>query len=167
MTTVIEPLVVRDTEVRAGAPADADDLQRMFRRCGPDTRYGRFWTVLNALPAPYLDQALGADPSVHDAVVAQAPSGELVGLGSAVRVATADGPAIDVGLLVEDAWQRRGVGIRLLLTLSARARARGVRRLRCDVLSERAALLGVLRRHFGPLTLHPDGPSIGVEVALR
>jgi len=171
MTSVIEarvapPIAVGNVRVRAGAPPDAEDLQRMWRRCGPDTRYARFWTVLTAIPAGYLEQALDGDPWRHDAVVAEAGPGELVGFGTAALVPSAGGPAIDVGLLVEDAWQRRGVGTHLLLTLAARARARGVRRLRCDVLSERAALLGVLRRHFGTLTLRPDGLSIAAEVEL-
>lgn len=151
--------------LRAAHPDDAGALHRMFERCGPDTRYGRFHGPLHALPEPYLTEALTAEPGLHDALVAEgADRAELVALGSARAV---DHAAVEIGLLVEDGEQRRGLGTRLLVALASRARDRGVTELRCDVLHRNRALLGTLRSALGPATLRSDGLVLHASVRLR
>jgi GNAT superfamily N-acetyltransferase len=134
----------------------------MFDRCGPETRYGRFHGLLHALPERYLAEALAAEPAWHDALVVEVP-GELVALGSARAVGER---AVEVGLLVEDAAQGRGLGTRLLLALAARARSRGVAELRCDVLHRNRPLLGTLRATLGPTTVRSEGLVLHASVRL-
>lgn len=147
-------------------PARTDDaaaLHSMFERCGTETRYGRFHGLLHALPERYLAEALTADPATHDALVAEGPDGgTLVALASARAV----GDAVEIGLLVEDGEQRRGLGTRLLLALAARARSRGVVELRCDVLHRNRALLGTLRSTLGPAVVRSDGLVLHASVRL-
>jgi GNAT superfamily N-acetyltransferase len=150
--------------LRPAAPGDAAAVHRMFERCSAETRCGRFHGLLHALPEGYLAEALTADAALHDALVAEcAEAGELVALGSARAVGDR---AVEIGLLVEDAAQRRGVGTRLLLALAARARSRGVTDLHCDVLHRNRALLGTLRRTLGPTAIRSDGPVLHASVRL-
>jgi GNAT superfamily N-acetyltransferase len=136
----------------------------MFDRCSPDTRYGRFHGLLHALPERYLAEALSADEALHDALVVEGwDPGELAALGSARALG---GTVVEVGLLVEDAAQRRGLGTRVLLTLAGRARSRGVTELRCDVLHRNRALLGTLGRALGPTDVRSDGLVLHASVRL-
>ena len=170
MTIVIERAVppLDQVVIRPARRSDAEPLRRMYRRCGADTRYGRFHGVLNEIPEAYLDGALGTDPDLHDALVVETAGGDVAALGSAVRVPTGQGPAtVDIGLLVEDRWQRRGLGSRLLALLAARARSRGVERLRCDLLPGNRHLVPVLRRHTGTLVIRHEAGVISVEGSLR
>ena len=169
MTTVIERPAPRDNQVliRPAQASDADALRRMYRRCGADSRYARFHGVLNEMPSTYLDSVLGADPHAHDALVAETAGGDLVALGSAARMPTEGPPVVEIGLLVEDRWQQRGIGSSLLGVLAARARRRGMERLRCDVLAGNRHLLAMLRRHTATLAICYEGGVAMVEADLR
>jgi GNAT superfamily N-acetyltransferase len=71
----------------------------------------------------------------------------------------------DVGVLVEDAWQRRGVGSRLVSALFDTARSRGATRVHADVMGEDQFLLRILRR-FGPLIVSLASGSYSAELDL-
>jgi GNAT superfamily N-acetyltransferase len=86
----------------------------------------------------------------------------LVGLGSAARVAAS---TWEIGLLVEDAWQRRGVGGQLLAELVGLSRRAGAGVIRAEVLEQDAAMLGPLRA-FGPLTARRSHGVVTAEVRL-
>lgn len=150
--------------LREARPADAGPLAAMFGRCSTETRVARFHGLLHELPVAYLTEALTAGPEVHDALVLQTPAGELVALASARRLD--DEPAVEVGLLVEDAWQRRALGPLLLTSLAVRARARGALVLRCDVLASRQYVVEVVRRTLGPVVVRREGSEVHVEVGL-
>jgi GNAT superfamily N-acetyltransferase len=62
----------------------------------------------------------------------------------------ADENNADIGVLVEDGWQRRGVGSALVTQLIAHARQQGVSSLRADVLAD---------NYFIPSELARRGPT--------
>src|SRR5689334_13836404 len=126
MTAVIEPAVQVMRPVR---PDDAAALDALIARCSVETRYRRFFVPVREMPAEYRHSVLAADPDRHDALVVQRPDGEIVALAS-----LAGAHAAELGVLVEDGWQRRGLGTALVHELVARARNRGVRRMRATVL---------------------------------
>jgi GNAT superfamily N-acetyltransferase len=150
MTAVIEA-------VRPVRPADADELDALVARCSLETRYRRFFAPVRSMPAEYRQGVLAGDPARHDALVAFRPSGRLIALASLVR-GVADW---ELGVLVEDGWQRQGLGTTLVHELVDRARARGVARMRATVLPIASGLLVWLGR-IVPLessTLDADGIS--------
>jgi GNAT superfamily N-acetyltransferase len=156
--------------VGPAGPADATALRAMYDRCGPATRYARFHGLLRELPDDHLAGALAGNPAVHDALVVEVagPGGRhLVGLGSACRLDRPGPPAADVGLLVEDAWQRRGLGALLLAVLAARARARGVAELHADVLASARGLLPALASPLGPVAVRAEGITVHASVRLE
>src|SRR3954451_20360206 len=152
---------------RSASDADAPAVHRMFGQCGPTRRHGSFHGHVSEIPAGYLREALRADACVHDALVVPCAAGpELVALASARRLPGAAEPAVEVGLLVEDAAQGHGLGTLLLRGLAARARCRGVVVLTCDVLAEHEHLVGILRRTLGPVTTFREGVTVRARVRL-
>jgi GNAT superfamily N-acetyltransferase len=59
----------------------------------------------------------------------------------------------ELGVLVEDGWQRRGIGTELLTRLVASARARGIDDIVADVLGEDGFVLSALR-HMGTVVVN-------------
>ncbi|WP_329223722.1 GNAT family N-acetyltransferase [Streptomyces sp. NBC_01485] len=97
--------------------ADADDLEAakaMHERCSARTLAMRYHG-----PVGDADRYLGhlLSPRFGRTLAVQTPSGRVVGLGHLLW----DGDETEVALLIEDQWQRRGVGAELLGRLVAMA----------------------------------------------
>ena len=159
--TRARPGTDRLIRVRPAARADQEELARMFQRCTPETRYRRFHGPVRAIPERYLADALSGSP-FHYALVAgpepgpgavpapgpAAVSGPDTRAGGIVALAscrTVDEGAAELGLLIEDAWQRHGLGTRLLRDLVAHARGAGLRVVEAQVLAEQAWIASLLR----------------------
>lgn len=118
--------------------ADLPALLEMLTRCSAATLQRRFHGPSDGVA--YLTRvAAGGDAS--DTVLAWL--GEQC-VGAATLAGSGDD--VELGVLVEDAWQRRGVGTRLVRRLVERARAAGVTVLRADVLGEDRFILRALSR---------------------
>jgi GNAT superfamily N-acetyltransferase len=126
-----------ELRVRGAAPADLPAVARMHGRCSADTLLQRYRRGGLAPPLPVVDELLRM-PLV---VVVRTPDGELVAMASGSRPATAPGRAaepswvLQLALLVEDAWQRLGIGGRLAAHVAASAQLLGHRELVADVES--------------------------------
>ena len=148
--------------VRQAVSTDRDALMSMFERCTPETRYGRFHAPVKRIPERYLAEALSGTP-LHYALVAwearvadadqrasqlapseEAPSPKIVALASCRLI---DEGAAELGLLIEDAWQRQGLGTSLVSDLVAYATGIGLRVLKAQLLAEQAWIAGLLRPH--------------------
>jgi GNAT superfamily N-acetyltransferase len=124
--------------------ADRDAVAALFARCSAETRRLRFFGNVLAMPPGYLTDVLAEVPGQHDAVGAWRGR-ELVGLASLAADTPDSG---ELAVLVDDAHQRRGVGTRMIATLIARARVRGVTTVTASVLPGRTELLTRLGRHW-------------------
>lgn len=132
--------------VRAG---DRDRLHGLFATCSTETIERRFFGRVARLPRGYLETALAGDPHRHDAVVARYGDGlHIAALASLARPAGVDPDAAELGVLVADPWQGRGVGGALVDRLIARARERGLTRIAASVRPERRPLLDALGRRL-------------------
>jgi GNAT superfamily N-acetyltransferase len=153
MTAVIDPPILSAPVARGDGP----DLDAFFARCSPQARYARFFSPVHEIPAAYRAGVLAEDPARHDAISARAygAGGRLVGLASLV----AEPDAAELGVLVADDWQRRGIGAALVDQLVARARRRGVDRLQATVLPASTQLLGWLGRRLPLEHSEWDGSS--------
>jgi GNAT superfamily N-acetyltransferase len=161
--------------VRRAGPGDREALARMFARCTGRTRFDRFHGYVKAIPERYLTDALsgspfhyalvalaagatadgadwdGADPhgadwdGTRDAGLVAGTVGDVIVALASCR-ATAEGMA-ELGILVEDRWQRHGTGDLLLRELVGHADRAGFRVLKAQILSEQAWIITLLERY--------------------
>jgi GNAT superfamily N-acetyltransferase len=137
---------------------DVEPVLAMLGRCSVATRYHRFHGVTDGVSHATKLVANAADGDAYAAW-----SGDrCVGLAS--LAVDPDGCA-SIGVLVEDAWQRHGVGTALTSALAHEARERGVDRLAADVLAENRFILRLLAR-IGPITSAVGYGGYAVRVAL-
>ena len=149
-----EKAVASSWQVAPARPADRPALQALFAACSEESVRLRFFGQLRAFPGDYLDAALAGVPDTHDAVVVYRDGDRtrLAGLASLVAgpASSPDADPAELAVLVGDAWQRQGAGTAMITALLARARERGVARVRASVLPGRTALLTSLSRRLPP-----------------
>jgi GNAT superfamily N-acetyltransferase len=136
-------------------PADMLAVGDMTARCSRETIYHRFHGFID-LPT-YLRTLLASE---QESVLASWGNC-CVGLAS-----LGPGPrGSELAVLVEDAWQRQGVGVAMLEALVDLARGRGFPRLHADVLFEDVFILGVLAR-YGRLQVELEygGYSVAIDL---
>jgi GNAT superfamily N-acetyltransferase len=137
--------------LRRAHAGDLEALDEMLARCTVQTTSLRFNVPMPRLPRAYAD-TIAQRSGVH--VVAET-DGAIVGLASCV-----DG---ELAVLVEDAWQGRGIGTRLLDEVVARA---GLTQLTADVSYGNPRALRLLKR-VAPsnVSAGPDGYRLVMQLA--
>ncbi len=133
----------------------------MLARCSPRTRYERFHGVVETIPPEYLRRCLHGDG--QEAGVAELVTGELVALASTGPAA----PGVrELGVLVADRWQRRGIGRLLTADLFEAAAAAGARLVRLELCRLRPGLLDYVVTHLPVAARLTDGCDVTVDVRL-
>jgi hypothetical protein len=161
--------------VRRARGADAAALEEMLDRCSAETRYRRFHGAGSWLPAAYLRRCLSGEPPAQEVRVVESvdraaseASGRpcLVGLASACPVL--DTPHVrEVSALVEDRWQRRGIGRLLLGELCACLSAAGVRVVRLELCRSQPGLLAHVLGHAPVTAARAAGCDVSVDLDIR
>ncbi len=147
--------------VRSPRPGDRGPVGEFLIGLSLASRYHRFFSGIRTITADLVEAMLTVTSRQW---VLLALDGEtVVGHAMAVR---ADGQAVDIGIVVADAYQHRGVGRRLAHELSAALTASGSTRVRCDVLQENQVVLDWSRRFLADSRLEPDGETITVSGTL-
>ena len=146
--------------VRQVSPGDVKPLREMFARCSVNAIYERFHSPYPVVPGWMADLMVGVDTG--EAFVAVA-GGEIVGHAMYVP----DGNAAEVAVLIEDAWQSRGVGARLLSVAAESATRRGVETFVCETLAENRRVPGLASAVFSEVERVVRGGTALVRVQLR
>lgn len=131
---------IRDVRLRDGTPVrlrpirpdDAPRLRRMFYRLSADTVYLRFFAAVARPSEGALRYLSEVDGARRLAIVAEL-NGEVVGVARCDSVGAEEA---EVAVVVEDAWQGRGLGRILLNRLGADARNAGFRWFVATMLPE-------------------------------
>lgn len=143
----------------------ADDdarLERLFYRLSPESVYRRFFTLYSTPPCGVLHKLTDLDHDTRDALVAVVDD-EIVGVA---RYAAVGPHEAEVAVVIEDAWQGRGLGRRLLECIAALARVHGMTTLCATVLAENRPAIAMLRAVFPDGTWTPDGTEYEWRVNL-
>ncbi len=148
-------LVSEVAVLRPTAP-DLEAVLAMLARCSRATLFHRFHGFTDGV-AYY--GALLRDRPVDQTLLAWHGS-TCMGVASLGVGATG---TIDLAVLVEDAWQRRGIGTRMVDSLLDSARARGTATVHADVLGEDLFILRALRR-IGPLTVSIEFGTYSIDI---
>src|SRR4051794_8350850 len=149
--------------VRRLVPGDVDAVAAMIERCSPATLYRRFHGVTRpSRAAPLLMAGAGRDS--FGAWIGD----DCVAVGGLVpgRPDDCNSPSGHIGVLVEDAWQRKGVGSALVAALVVRAREQGLAGIVADIQAESEFLRPMLGR-IGPTatSFEYGGYTICVDLA--
>lgn len=132
--------------IRPACPADTESVRRFLTGLSVESSYRRFFTGLGRIPDRFVRQLVDVDHARREALVAVAGEA-VVALADYALVAGCPQTA-ELGVVVADAWQRRGLGPELLGRLLTVAHGRGVRQLRAHTLAENARVARLLRRHW-------------------
>ena len=166
---LIRPLELHDgaaLRMRPIRPDDEPRLVELFHRLSPRTVYQRFFRAYDRLPDHWYHRFAHVDYRTRLALVAeqQEAGGPLLHAVARYEPGEADG-ATEIAIVVEDAWQHRGLGTLLLDALLAAAEARGLRRFTADVLADNRPMLRVLTRvaHIGRRDLEAGVLTIEFE----
>ena len=114
----------------------------------------------NHLPRPAPDLPTHRGPKgTHD--------GAIIGHALAADSVSPDGRRVtDIGVVIADHWQSRGVGSVIMGRLVARAAARGVSVLAMDVLPENRPMLAMISRRWADAQYEFGADSVTVRVLL-
>ena len=125
--------------------SDGEPLSRMFGRLSPESVYRRFFSPISR-PDVFQASVLRIDHHDHEAIAA-VEGGEIVGVAQYARPPGAK--QADLAIIVADAWQRQGLGTRLIAALTNRAADEGVDAFKVDIQGDNYGALRLLKR-VGP-----------------
>jgi GNAT superfamily N-acetyltransferase len=126
---------------RATTPADLAAIVAMAERCSAESLYRRFHGATGAPLRRELVRTAAGEDDAHRSWLVEA-GGAVRGVATLAR--SRDGEA-HVAFLVEDAWQRRGVGRALARRLHEAAGAAGMDELVADVLADNLPVIRFAR----------------------
>jgi GNAT superfamily N-acetyltransferase len=146
------------TIIRPASRADLAALGDFFAGLSVQTRYLRFFAPVR--PTPAMLHMLSGSGAHVDAIVA-VRGGVIIGHAMAADQSKTEslrppgtawdplGPTVtDIGVVVADAWQGRGIGSALVRALVARAQARGVTSIAMEVLHANHRVLAMIERRW-------------------
>jgi acetyltransferase len=130
--------------IRPIRPADASALRRFIRGLSPASRYARFMMGIRELPQSMLERFVNPLPVREAVLMARSPVDGIIGLVQYVADESGDG--CEVALVVTDAWQRQGLGTRLLEAVTTIAGEQGIRHFHADVLADNYPMRALARK---------------------
>ncbi|WP_052390557.1 GNAT family N-acetyltransferase [Streptomyces sp. NRRL B-24484] len=148
-----------DLTVRRAEPGDRRAALEMHRRCSPDTLRKRYHGPVKDADrylAHLLDPRHGQTLAVEDA------DGRIVALAHLMW----DDDGAEVALLVEDDWQRQGLGVDLLRRMAALALEAGVATVYAVTHSSNTGLISTMRRLSAPLDYQVEDGTLVITAHL-
>jgi acetyltransferase len=152
--------------IRPIRPEDAEIEDEFVRNLSPESKYFRFMRALHELTPEMLVRFTQIDYHREMAFIATT---EVDGTEKEVAVGryltNPDGESCEFALVVGDEWRHRGIGSRIMMALMEVAKARGLRTMEGEILSENANMLSLARRLGFAIRPCEDDP--GVQEASR
>jgi acetyltransferase len=153
-----------DIVLRRVLPDDAPRLARLCERLSAETSRRRFFSAGRRLSTREAERLATVDHTRRESFVVA--RGERL-LAVAHYEQLGDDAAAEIDLLVEDAYQRHGLGRRLLACLIDAARQQGFRLLLAELLPDNEPVLRLLESTGCPLVVDPYFGTLRVTLFLR
>ena len=168
----VEPMKSGGTVwIRLARPEDAEAVAAMHERCSEQTLYRRYLTAVGQWRDITLRRLSGGHRGAT--LVAMSEDGTIVGLGHVFPDASSATRTAEIAVIIEDAYQRRGIGTRLVGHMLDLAERLGFDDVVGTVLAQNNEMLHVLdsTRLFwtshvedGVLTVRATLPATGRAV---
>ena len=155
-------VILRDgstLRLRAPLAEDADALLEFFADLSDRSRYLRFHGF-PALGPKLVEPVVDPDWDDRGALIGSL-DGRTVALANWVRLR--DPRVAEVAFTVDDRFQRRGIGTRLLEQLAARAAEAGIEEFVAEVLHDNDAMIGVFRDAGFDVARVADGGEVEIR----
>jgi GNAT superfamily N-acetyltransferase len=152
--------------IRPPDPADLAPLTGFLAGLSTRTRVQRFFAPVRPTPAMVRRACGQAGPAGRADVLLATHAGVIIGHAMAADRTAAGESLTEIGVVVADAWQGRGVGSALVRTLLRRAQARGVTSLSMDVLPDNHQVLAMIAGHWAAVRTQRDADCVTIQVGL-
>jgi predicted N-acetyltransferase YhbS len=126
--------VSRPVYIRQVSPDDLEPVRRFIAGLSTTTAYLRFFSGIGRMPTALLRRLVEVDHAQTEAYVAWSGD-EVIGHASYARVPE-DVTGVEIAVVVTDAWQRNGLGSRLMREALAAANRQGYGALHIRVLAQ-------------------------------
>jgi acetyltransferase len=149
--------------IRPIRPEDADLEQDFVKSMSDESRYSRFMDTIRELTQAMLVRFTQIDYDREMAMIAtisDETTGKEIQIGVARYVTNPDGESVEFALAVGDAWQKSGVGRKLMSALIECARMRGYRAIVGDVLSTNTKMFKLMTSLGFTIHPHPDDTAV-------
>ena len=151
---------VSGVHLRRTAEDDAARLTTMLAGLSPMSSYLRF--LSGGSPSDRMVTRLLRRDSTHGAWLAMAGD---TAVGHVMWALAED--AVEVGVVVSDAWQHRGIGRWLIQSALAEAAVAGAVAVRLDVHAENGRVIGMLRRSMPAATVTREAEMLTYRAPMR
>jgi acetyltransferase len=145
--------------LRLTRPSDAGRVRKFLERLSPETRQRRFLSPMPRITEAAVDHFTFYDPRERLVIAATAPreGEEIVGLGDVSFLSTG---IAEIGLVVEEEHQSRGIGKLVAEAIASLALSRGATHLKAEMLDSSPAVLKVLGSIGPTISEVEDGRSV-------
>jgi GNAT superfamily N-acetyltransferase len=146
--------------MRLTRPSDAAHVRGFLERLSPETRQRRFLSPMPSVPQPVVDHFTFYDPRERLVIAATMPGQggeEIIGLGDVCFVSTG---IAEIGLVVEEEHQSRGIGRLIGEAIASLALSRGATHLKAEMLDSSPAVMKVLGSIGRTVSTIEDGRAV-------
>jgi acetyltransferase len=150
-----------DVLIRPIRPEDAELTQGFVKSLSEETRYFRFMDTVSELPPVALAHLTQIDYTREMALLALTMIEDReVELGVARYAINPDGESCEFALVVNDQWQKQGIGHKLMDVLMDVARSRGLQRMEGEVLKSNRRMLNLVEALGFRIEPHPEDDAV-------
>lgn len=146
MTSTIALRDGTHVRVRPIRPDDEPRLVELYSQLSHDTRYQRFFSVMQRLPPDWAHFLANVDYKRRFALVVEEPAEPTLIAVGRYEPAGDDPGVAELAVVVQDGWQGKGIGTALMDGLLREAASHGITRFRAYVLGQNRRMLKLLRR---------------------
>jgi acetyltransferase len=156
------PWLLRDgsiATIRSVNSADAPGLQRFIRNLSSASRYLRFLMGIRELPEDMLFQFTHPAANGEAVLLATTAHAGIIGMTQYV-VDDDDRDGCEFAIVVSDAWQRQGLGYRMLQALGRFAADSGIRYGHAAVLADNYAMRSLAHKLGCEIRVNAQAPYL-------
>lgn len=147
--------------IRPIRPEDAELEKKFVQQLSPQTKYFRFMSDLHELTPAMLVRFTQIDYDREMALLAVTNVNQQeICLGITRYVTNPDGVSAEFAIVIADAWQSKGLGVKLLTRLFNIAKKRGLHSITGEVLENNVGMLNLMEYMNFAIEPNPEDPKL-------